>query len=83
MFIFQSRIFWREMSIPMKLVRNTFKEYFGSDEKSINNREEAIKLLFNIMNSIQEKMIARIKNENTYDMLMKLCYIFDEVHYSI
>jgi hypothetical protein len=81
MFIFQTRIFWREMSIPLKLVRNTFKGYFGSEEKSINNREEAIKLLFDILNSIQEKMIARIKNENSYDMLMKLYYIFDEVHF--
>ncbi len=55
MFIFQTRIFWREMSIPLKLVRNTFKGYFGSEEKSINNREEAIKLLFDILNSNKRK----------------------------
>ena len=34
----------------------------------------------NISDSIQAKMIRRIKSESTYGMLLKLYFIFGEVH---
>lgn len=48
--------------------------------KVIDDRDEALGVLLSISNSIQQKMTRRIKEESTYGMLLKLYYIFGEVH---
>lgn len=63
------------------MVQKRYKEFFGEHKLVIDNRDEALKLLFNIITTIQNLMINKLKNENLYDMFMKLYYIFDEVHY--
>ena len=77
---FQTRLFWRCMRVSDKKLKNRFEEFFGKSEIEITERDKAIKLLLNIISTIQERILYRLKNENSYDMLMKLYYIFDEVH---
>lgn len=77
---FQTRPFWRCMRVSDKKLKNRFEEFFGKSEIEITERDKAIKLLLNIISTIQERILYRLKNENSYDMLMKLYYIFDEVH---
>lgn len=77
---FQTRPFWRCMGVSDEKFKNRFEEFFGQSEIEITERDNAIKLLLNIVSTIQERILYRLKNENSYDMLMKLYYIFDEVH---
>ena len=77
---FQTRPFWRCMGVSDVKFKNRFEEFFGQSEIEITERDNAIKLLLNVVSTIQERILYRLKNENSYDMLMKLYYIFDEVH---
>ena len=79
-FIFQTRPFWKCMRVPTSKLKNRFKTFFGANDVEVNNRNDAKKLLLNIVTTIQNEMIDRIQKENSYDMFMKLYYIFDEVH---
>lgn len=81
MFIFQTRPFWRCMGVPINKVQKRYKEFFGEHELVIDNRDEALKLLLNVISTIQNGMVNRLKSRNPYDVFMKLYYIFDEVHY--
>lgn len=78
--IFQTRPFWRCMRVPNKKLRNKFEEFFGTEEIEITECDKAVKLLLDVVSTIQERILFRLKSENSYDMLMKLYYIFDEVH---
>lgn len=77
---FQTRPFWRCMGVSDEKFKNRFEEFFGQSEIEITEGDNAIKLLLNVVSTIQERILYRLKNENSYDMLMKLYYIFDEVH---
>lgn len=77
---FQTRPFWRCMGVSDEKFKNRFEEFFGQSEIEITECDNAIKLLLNVVSTIQERILYRLKNENSYDMLMKLYYIFDEVH---
>ena len=68
------------MGVPTSMVHNRFKSLFGDGEKVINDRKEAIQMMLDKISIIQEKLLKNLKEENTYDMFMKLHYIFDEVH---
>lgn len=78
--LFQTRHFWKCMHVPNGKLRKRFEYFFGNSEVEITERNEAIGILLNIVSTIQKSILYRLKNENTYDMLMKLYYIFDEVH---
>lgn len=81
MHIFQTRPFWSCMNVPMTKVRKRYNEFFGKENVVVENREDAIKILLNIITTVQKKMVDTLKLENSYDMFMKLYYIFDEVHF--
>ena len=68
------------MRVPMRKLKNRFEIFFGANDLEVNQRNDAKKLLLNIVTTIQSEMIDRIQRENSYDMFMKLYYIFDEVH---
>ena len=57
--IFMTRPFWLELNVPKSIVRVKYKEFFGKDDYSIENRTEAIALLSKIIGSIQDKMVLR------------------------
>lgn len=78
--IFQTISFWDGMRIPRKRIRDRFNFFFGESNKKIENRQEALDVLLNVTSTIQEKMVLRLKSESTYEILLKLYFIFDEVH---
>ena len=80
MMIFQIISFWDGMRIPRKMIRDRFKYFFGESSKKIEDRQEALDVLLNVTSTIQEKMVSRLKTESTYGLLLKLYFIFDEVH---
>lgn len=79
-FMFQTRAFWKCMRVPTNKLNNRFEFFFGAKNIEISNRNDAKNLLLNIVTTIQNEMIDRIQRENSYDMFMKLYYIFDEVY---
>lgn len=52
MIIFQSRIFWKEIDIPTSCIRKKFKEYFGDQDRVIDDREDVIKVLGKLLGGI-------------------------------
>lgn len=80
MMLFTNISFWDGMRIPRKKIRDRFEYYFGKDSKKIENRKEAIDVLLTVTSTIQENMVSRLKLESTYGILLKLYFIFDEVH---
>ncbi len=80
MMIFQTISFWDGMRIPRKMIRDRFKYFFGETSKKIEDRQEALGVLLNVTSTIQEEMVSRLKTESTYGLLLKLYFIFDEVH---
>ncbi len=75
-----SRSFWKVFHIPSVRLQNKYRQYFGNEAKTIEDREIALKMLMSVSGNIQKKMTERIKSESTYGMLLKLYYIFGEVH---
>lgn len=80
MMIFQTMPFWDGMRIPRKRIKDRFKFFFGESYKKIEDRQEALDVLLNVTSTIQEEMVSRLKLESTYGVLLKLYFIFDEVH---
>lgn len=80
MFIFQTRSFWKQMHIPRRLLNKRFKHFFGETDREIEDRNDAMQVLMSVISEIQEGMVERIRKEDTYGILLKLYYIFDEVH---
>ena len=52
-FIFQTRPFWKCMRVPTSKLKNRFKTFFGANDVEVNNRNDAKKLLLNIVTTIQ------------------------------
>lgn len=77
-YIFMTRPFWFELNVPNSIVRAKYKEYFGGNDYSIENRAEAIALLSTITGSIQDKMMIRMKCENINLTIKDLYKILDE-----
>lgn len=80
MMIFQTMPFWDGMRIPRKRIKDRFKYFFGESYKKIEDRQEALEVLLDVTSTIQEEMVSRLKLESTYGVLLKLYFIFDEVH---
>ena len=80
MMLFQTISFWDGMRIPRKMIRDKFKYFFGEISKKIEDRQEALDVLLNVTSTIQKEMVSRLKTESTYGLLLKLYFIFDEVH---
>lgn len=80
MIMFQTMSFWDGMRIPRRKLKKRFKSFFGENNRTIEDRQEALDVLMNITSTIQNEMVARLEAENTYGMLLKLYFIFDEVH---
>ena len=77
-FMFQTRAFWKCMRVPTNKLNNRFEFFFGAKNIEISNRNDAKNLLLNIVTTIQNEMVDRIQRENSYDMFMKLYYIFED-----
>lgn len=80
MFLFNTRSFWIDIGVPQKKLKERFEYFFGNEKRLIEDREEALKILLNITTVIQNEMVHRLKQNDSYAMLLKLFYIFDEIH---
>lgn len=80
MMLFQSRPFWMEMGIPYRILKSRSEYFFGKERRTIEDRQEALKILLNVTETIQKEMVQRFKTESTYGLLLKLYFIYDEVH---
>ncbi|WP_166429846.1 hypothetical protein [Lacrimispora aerotolerans] len=72
--------FWDGMRIPRSKLKCRFEFFFGKKHCRVEDRQEAIKILMNITSTIQKEMVARLNVESTYGLLLKLYFMFDEVH---
>lgn len=80
-YIFMTRPFWLELNVPKSIVRAKYKEFFGENDYSIENRAGAITLLSTIIGIIQDKMVLRMKCENINLTIKNLYKILDECFY--
>ena len=80
MILFRNKPFWEGINIPRMKLRSRFEYFFGKDNRKIEDRNEALDILMNVTTTIQNEMVNRLNVESTYGILLKLYYIFDEVH---
>lgn len=77
-YIFMTRTFWLEMNVPINLVNQTYKKYFGTDNKVIEDRKEAIEILSSIIGQMQSQFVNWLKSENPYAVIKDLYKVLDE-----
>ncbi|MBQ7232484.1 MAG: hypothetical protein IJX07_04570 [Bacillales bacterium] len=77
-YIFMTRTFWLEMNVPMNLVNQKYKRYFGVDKKAIEDRNEAIEILSSIIGQMQSQFVNWLKSENPNAVIKDLYKILDE-----
>lgn len=77
-YVFMTRQYWLELSIPQSVVREKYIEYFGSEKIEISTRKEAVDYMLKITGKIQEKMVTQLKGEKACCLLKDLYKILDE-----
>ena len=77
-YMFMTRPYWLELSIPQKVVNDTNRCYFGNDNLDISSRKKAIDFLLKITGRIQEKMVLQLQGETACYLLKDLYKILDE-----
>lgn len=77
-YVFMTRPYWLELSIPQSVVREKYIEYFGSENIEISTRKEAVDYMLKITGKIQEKMVTQLKGEKACCLLKDLYKILDE-----
>lgn len=77
-YMFNTRPYWKELSVPESVVSDKYKEYFGSDIIEFFTREEAVNYLLKITKKIQEKMVSQLQGNKAYCLLKDLYKILDE-----
>lgn len=77
-YMFMTRPYWLELSIPQKVVNDTYRCYFGNDNLDISSRKKAIDFLLKITGRIQEKMVLQLQGETACYLLKDLYKILDE-----
>ena len=80
-YVFMTRPYWLELSIPQSVVREKYIEYFGSENIEISTRKEAVDYMLKITGKIQEKMVTQLKGEKACCLLKDLYKILDEAFY--
>lgn len=80
MFVFETRTVLLSYGISSKKINKQLRIYTNAENGKIEDCENALSVLSDIINKIQEKLSSRFSNANTYDSILKLLWIFDEVH---
>ncbi|MBE6061890.1 MAG: hypothetical protein E7215_17265 [Clostridium sulfidigenes] len=78
-YMFMTRPFWLEMSIPQGVVQNKYYEYFGDKALVLDNRREAINFLSRVIAKMQSQMTDYMKGNNVCYLIKDLYKILDEV----
>lgn len=77
-YIFMTRSFWLEMSIPQRVVKDKYLEYFGDKILSLDDRKEAIRFLTSITAKLQFQMTDYMKKNNVCCLIKDLYKILHE-----
>lgn len=77
-YMFMTRPYWMELSIPQSVVSDKYIEYFGSENLEFFARKEAIDYLLKVTGKIQEKMVLRLQGDKACYLLKDLYKILDE-----
>lgn len=77
-YIFMTRPYWLELSVPQSTVMNKYKEYFGDSNFKFTTRDSAVKYLISVTAKIQDKMVSYINNNNACYLIRDLYKILDE-----
>ena len=80
LYVFSTRIIWLELNVPMYLVHQKFRGYFGDTNQNLS-KQPAKAFLSDIVSKIQFKMLRRFKDNDTRIFLVKLFKILDEVQH--
>ncbi|MDD3888947.1 MAG: hypothetical protein PHR65_03385 [Syntrophomonadaceae bacterium] len=80
LYVFSTRIIWLELNVPMYLVHQKFRGYFGDTNQNLS-KQPAKALLSDIVSKIQFKMLRRFKDNDTRIVLVNLFKILDEVQH--
>lgn len=78
-YMFMTRPFWFELSVPQRVVRDKYNEYFGSEIIKFSTRKAATDYLLKITGKIQEKMVSQLQGDRACCLLKDLYKILDEV----
>lgn len=81
MFFFGTRIIWKELKVPSKIVESKFIDFFGTEEYEIDNRADSIKLLKKILDDLQRRFCNWIDTEKTQLVIKDLYKVLDESHH--
>ena len=74
-YVFQVRPFWDEMNVPKQKVERRYQKFFGKENLTIENRQEATSLLLHVVTELQNEILKYLKNSNpkaTAKMLYKI-----------
>ncbi len=77
-YVFMTRPYWLELSVPQNVVSDRFKEYFGNDIVELSTRKEAVDYLLTVTGKIQEKMVLQLQGDKASCLLKDLYKILDE-----
>lgn len=77
-YVFMTRPYWLELSVPQNVVSDRYKEYFGSDIVEFSTRKEAVDYLLTVTGKIQEKMVLQLQGDKACCLLKDLYKILDE-----
>lgn len=77
-YVFMTRPYWLELSVPQSVVSEKYIEYFGDEYIEICTRKDAVEYLLKITGKIQEKMVLQLKGDKANFLLKDLYKILDE-----
>ena len=76
-FSFVSRSFWDDVEISREMVKKTFIEYLGENNRTITTCSDAIIFISPIIDRLQKLFVNWMKTENASIVIGKLYYIFN------
>ena len=56
-YVFQVRPFWDEMNVPKQKVERRYQKFFGKENLTIENRQEATSLLLRVVTELQNEIL--------------------------
>ena len=77
-YMFMTRSYWSELSVPQNVVINKYKEYFGNVNLEISTRKGAVDYLLELTGKIQEKMVKQLQGDRASYLIKDLYKILDE-----
>jgi hypothetical protein len=78
--MFATRPFWLNMRVPLVKVKERYAFFFGTQDLTIDSADKSIEILKNVIDTIQNDFISKIKNTSPNEILFRLHYIFGEVY---